>query len=58
MSCGNELTACENDMDCACVLDCVGMGGNFGQCKNMCGAQGNMALEALLDCADANCGGC
>lgn len=56
-SCCTELEACIGEPLCACVWDCVLMGGDNPTCVESCSAGNSVvAVEALTSCHTTTCG--
>jgi hypothetical protein len=55
-SCCTELTACEGDLPCECLIECVEGGSSAFDCFDQCGA--SPATQELAQCAGGACQEC
>jgi hypothetical protein len=56
MNCCSDVNACQGDMTCTCWVGCLGQGGTFQSCTQLCG-QTDMTTNALFQCAGTQCQG-
>ena len=56
-SCCAQVEACDANLACTCLVECLGDGGTQQQCNQACGVMGiNQPFNQLTICSGTNCG--